>query len=209
MELLKNLELIDVQYSNDNKKATLIFLDEERGEIREVNFNKQVYDNGKYVDDAEKAEKVEKWCHDLFGLTFDTLAQAIGEKKDVYAYDKFNSLFEVSTVSKFSDDMLGQIFEAEIVEILDDGIAIRIRFNYDGNIYESKMSYADFVESRREWFVNPQKQLKQYQKFIDKFQKDISQKDELIGKTVMVEVKKAMGKYIYADIKPFPKVKKK
>lgn len=207
MELLKNLELIDVQYSNENKKATLIFLDEERGEIREVNFNKQVYENNNYVDSEEKAEKVEKWSEDQFGLTFDTLAQAIGEKKDVYAYDKFNSLFEVSTITKFADDMVGQIFETEIEEILDDNIAVRIRFRYEGDLYESKMNYADYVESRKEWFINPQKQLKQYQKFIDKFHKDISQKDELVGKTIMVEVKKAMGKYTYAEVKPFPKKK--
>lgn len=31
---------------------------------------------------------------------------------------------------------------------------------------------------------------------------------ELIGKMVLVEVKKAMGKYVYNEIKPFKKPKK-
>lgn len=209
MELLKDLELIDVQYSNDNKKATLIFLDESRGEIREVIFNKQIYENGAFEDSEEKANKVERWCNDLFYLSFNELEQAIGLKKDVYAYDKFNSLFEVSVVNKFDDDMVGQIFEAVVTEVVDDSIAIRIRFEYDGKLYESKMNYADYVDSRKEWYVNPQKQLKQYLKFLDKFHIDIDSKQQLVGKTVMVEIKKAMGKYTYADIKPFPKVKKK
>ena len=42
MELLENLELVDVHF--EDKKAILVFLDEERGEIREVTFNKQSFD---------------------------------------------------------------------------------------------------------------------------------------------------------------------
>lgn len=207
MKKLENLELIDVKYENDNKKAVLTFLDEEQGEIREINFNKQSFDNGKYVDDPEKAEKVEKWSIDLFGLTFDTLAQAIGERKDVYAYDNFNSLFEVSTVNKFDNDMVGQIFEAVVHEVLDDGIAIKIRFEYEEQTYESKMSYSEYVETRKEWFVNPQKRNKQYDKFEKKFGIKVEEKEKLVGKLVMVEVKKAMGRWTYAEIKPFPKKK--
>lgn len=208
MEILKNLEMIDVQYDNDNKKATMVFLDEERGEIREVNFNKQSYDNGKFIDDPDKAEKVEQWCKDLFNLTFDTLGQAIGERKDVYAYDRFNSLFHVTQIAKFEDDMVGQIFEVEVSEVVDDEIAIRIRFDYEGNTYESKMNYADYVAARKEWFINPQKRNKQYERFEQKFGIKVDEKEKLIGKTVMVEVKKAMGKYVYCEIKPFPKKKK-
>lgn len=208
MELLNNLELVDVVF--EGQKATLVFLHEERGEIREVNFNKQSYDSDakKFIDDPEKAAKVDEWCEQFFGLSFDRLAEAIGERKDVYAYDNFNSLFEVSVVSKFDEDMIGQIFEADIKEVIDDGRKIAIRFEYEGNVYESKMSYADYMESRKEWFVNPQKKTKQYAKFEDKFLIPVSRKDELVGKSVMVEVKKAMGKWVYSEIKPFRKPKK-
>ena len=41
-ELRKGLELVEVVYENEGKKATMTFLDMENGEIREVNFNKQV-----------------------------------------------------------------------------------------------------------------------------------------------------------------------
>ena len=37
MELLKNLELVNVEYENEGQKAILTFLDEERGEVRTVN----------------------------------------------------------------------------------------------------------------------------------------------------------------------------
>ena len=90
MEFLEQLELVDVTF--EDKKAVLTFLDEDRGEIREVNFNKQSYDSdaNKFVDDEEKAAKVEEWCEEHFNLPFDRLAEAIGERKDIYAYDKFN-----------------------------------------------------------------------------------------------------------------------
>lgn len=209
MKKLENLELIDVRYENDNQKAVIVFLDDEAGEIREVNFNKQIYDNGNFIDDEEKAEKVEVWAKELFGLTFDTLSKAIGETKTVYAYDNFNSLFEVEIISKFEDDMVGQLMEVEITNVIDDGIALRMRFQVDAKTYESKMSYADYVESRKEWFINPQKRTKQYDRFETKFGIKAENAEELIGKTVMIEIKKAMGKWVYTEIKPFPKNKNK
>jgi hypothetical protein len=208
-ELLEQLELVDAVFE-DNKKVTLVFLHEERGEIREVNFNKQVYDKDtkKFVDDAEKAQKCEEWAEEYFGLSFDRLAEAIGVRKDVYCYDNFNSLFEVQMVTKFEEDMLGQVFETEVTNAFDDGKKIAIQFEYEGNLYESKMQYADYVEARKEWFINPIKQKKQYDKFKDKFQMPVTEIENMIGKTVLVEVKKAMGKWIYSEIKPFKKAKK-
>jgi hypothetical protein len=210
MELKEQLEIVDVVFE-DNKKATIIFLDEEMGEIREVNFNKQKYDQDskKFVDDQDKATQVEEWCEEHFNLPFDRLAETIGERKDVFCYDNFNSVFPVKMIQKFDDDMVGQIFEVEIVHAEDDGKKISLQFEYDGELYESKMQYADYLDARKEWFINPQKRKKQYEKFEDKFGFLVGEIDKMIGKTVMVEVKKAMGKYVYTEIKPFPKKKKK
>jgi hypothetical protein len=210
MELKEQLEIVDVNYE-DNKKCTVIFLDEEMGEIREVNFNKQKYDQDtkKFVDDQEKAQQVEEWCEEHFGLTFDRLAETIGERKDVYCYDNFNSVFPVKMIQKFDDDMVGQIFEVEIVHAEDDGKKISLQFEYEGELYESKMQYADYLDARKEWFINPQKRKKQYEKFEEKFGFLVGEIDKMIGKTVMVEVKKAMGKWVYSEVKPFPKKKKK
>ena len=206
--ILEQLLLVDVLFENDNQKAVLTFLDEEAGEIREVNFNKQVYDGGEFVDDKDKAEKVESWSKEYFGLEFKDLSQAIGEKKDIYAYDRFNSLFEVKIVEKFGEDMVGQIITGELVEIFDDGIGIKINFEYDDKVYQTKMTYSDYLEVRKEWFVNPQKKDKQYNKFKEKFGVPFEEAESLIGLDVMVEIRKAMGKWIWNDIKPLPKKKK-
>lgn len=208
MELLEQLELVEVVF--EDKKAILTFLDEERGEIREVNFNKQSYDNdqNKFVDDPKKAEKVDGWCSEHFGLTFDELAKAIGEKRDIYAYDRFNSLFPVKMVNKFDKEMVGQIMEIEISNVEDDGKAIHIEFEYEGNTYENKMTYADYLEVKKQWFTNPQKKAKQYAKFEDKFGIPVDEKEKLVGEKAMIEIKLAFGKFVYVDIKPFPKKKK-
>lgn len=210
MELKEQLEIVEVTFE-DNKKCTVIFLDEQMGEIREVNFNKQKWDQDskKFVDDGEKAKQVEEWCQEHFNLPFDRLAETIGERKDVYCYDNFNSVFPVKMIQKFDDDMVGQIFEVEIVHAEDDGKKISLQFEYDGELYESKMQYADYLDARQEWFINPQKRKKQYEKFEEKFGFLVGEIDKMIGKTVMVEVKKAMGKWVYSEIKPFPKKKKK
>ena len=207
MEFLKQLELVDVTF--EDKKAVLTFLDEDRGEIREVNFNKQSYDSdaNKFVDDEEKAAKVEEWCEEHFNLPFDRLAEAIGERKDIYAYDKFNSLFEVKQIAKFDKDMVGQILQVDITNVEDDGIKISIQFEYEGETYESKMTYADYLEAKKQWFVNPLKKKKQFEKFEDKFGITVDEKEKLIGETAMIEIKLAFGKFVYVEIKPFPKKK--
>ena len=199
--LREDLQLIEVEYKD--KKAILTFLDIENGEVLEVNFNKQVYDQStnKFVDDAEKEEQVEKWCQDYFGCTFDELDTKVGEKKNVYKYEKFNSLWEADVIEKFTTKDKGKIFETEIKEVIDDGIAIKIRFEYEGKTYESKMTYSKYVEELKKWFEDPQKKASQFKKFEDKFGVSVDKADEIVGKSILVEVGLAFGKFAYCEIK--------
>ncbi len=201
IEFSENLELVAVEYQD--QKATMTFLDKEQGVIREVNFNKQGWDNDKrkFVDDPEKAEKIEKWCDELFGLTFDTLSQAIGQTKNVYVYDGFNSLFEVSQIDKFDSSMVGEIFSTTIDSIEDTGTRISIKYEYEGKVYESKVNYGSYVEALKKWFVDPNNKTKAFAKFEKHYGVPFEQKDELIGENIMVEVKKAFGKFTYGEVK--------
>ena len=205
MELLKDLELVAVEYENQGQKAVLTYLDREHGEIRTVNFNKQAYKNGSYVDDDEKAQKVEEWCKEIFNLKFKDLTKALHTTHDVYAYDNFNSLFEVKQIAKFSEDMVGQIIQSEITDVIIDDTAIHIQFEHEGETYESKMSYAKYMEFDKKFYIDPIKKEKQCQKFKEKFGVPVEEADKIIGHSCIVEVKKAMGKYVYAEMKQFPK----
>lgn len=207
MELLTNLPIVDVQI--EDGKAVVTFVDQEKGEIREVNFNKKKYDQSanKFVDDDEQATKTEEKVQRLFGLDFDQLGQAIGQTYDIYAYDTFNSLEPVSVVEKFDKDMIGQIIQTEVSEVAVDKVGLHIKFDYEGKTYQSNQNYAKYMEGTGEWFTDPQKRKKQEAKFEEKFQIPVADKDELVGKSIMVEVKSAFGKP-YAEVKAFPKKKK-
>jgi len=136
------------------------------------------------------------------------LADCIGQKKDVYVYDRFNSLFEVQQVDKFTKDMVGCILQTEVKEIIVDDYFIKIRYDYEGKTYESKQTFGKYMESMKQWFVDPQKKEREYQKFEDKYGVPVSEKDSLIGHPLMVEVKAAFGTHYYGDIKKFPKTRK-
>lgn len=204
MEIRKELELVNVEYESGNKKAVMTFLDRERHQVRVVNFNQQSYDNGKYVDDPEKAQKVEQWCHDYFQTSFDRLTDCVGQKKDIYCYERFNSLWEVDQIEKFTVDMVGQIYQTEVKEITVDDYFIKIRYEIEGKTYESKMTFGVYNKDLKEWFQDPQKKAMQYKKFEDKYHVPVECKDELIGHPLMVEVKAAFGTNYYGDIKKFP-----
>lgn len=201
MDLRKQVELIEVAYEDDNQKVVLTHLDVENGEVLEVNFNRRSWDDGKFVDDPEKAAKVDEWCKEYFDLPFDKLTKAIGRKMDVYVYDKFNSYWESDVISKFDVADEGKIIQTKISEVVDDGIAIKIRFENEGKTYESRMNYSKYVENLKKWFTDPQKKEVQYQKFEDKFGVPVKDAAKIVSKDIMVEVKVAFKKFAYAEIK--------
>lgn len=207
MELRKDLTLVSVEYENNGKKAVLTFLDKERKQVRSVNFNKQAYRDGKFVDDPEKAAKVEEWCGEFFGSSFDGLSDCIGQTKDVYCYERFNSLWQVEQIEKFTADMVGQIFQTEVKEITVDDYFIRIRYDIEGKTYESKMTFGTYFKETKEWYQDPVKKEQKYKQFEEKFHVPVERKDELIGHPLMVEVKSAFGSNYYGDIKKFPNKK--
>lgn len=202
MELRKDCELVEVVYKNDDKKAVLTFLDEEQGQVLEVNFNRQSYDNNnsKFIDDPDKAAKVDEWCKEHFDTTYDDLTSAVGVKKNIYVYDRFNSLWESSETKKFAVTDKGMIFQTDIKSIVDDGFGIHIYFDYEGEEYESKMMYSDYIENLRKWFVNPQKNTRQLERFKKLFGVDFEDADNIVGKSILVEVK-AFGKNAFCEIK--------
>ena len=204
MEIRENLELIEVRYEQDNKKAVLTFLDSERGEIREVNFNRQSFKDGKYTDDPEKAAKVDEWCKNYFDTTFANLPSVVGCKKTVYCYDTFSSLFEVETVEKFTEAQKGKLYQTTIKEVKLDEHCIRIRYEIAGKTYESKMTFGKYVEQMKKWFIDPVQKQKTLKKFAEKYGKDISEADKLVGAKLIVEVKSAFGSHFYGDVKKLP-----
>ena len=207
MELLQQLELVEVQI--EDGKATMTFVDTERGEIHDISIQQKKYneETGKFVDDAEQLEKAEAKAQRLFGLSFDKLGQAIGEKHDVYVYDRFDSLEPVTVVAKFDKDMVGQIIQADVTAVEVDNVGIHIKFEYEGETYQSNQNYASYMEVTKTWLTNPQKRKKQEATFERKFHITISNKDELVGKQIMAEVKDFNGN-IWIEIKAFPKKKK-
>ena len=209
MELRKDLELVSVYYENNGNKAVMTFLDRERKQVRVVNFNRQSYSDNKFVDDEEKAQKVDEWCDKYFQCGFKDLENCLGVKKDIYCYEKFNSLWEVEQIEKFTADMVGQIFQTEVKEIEVNDYFIKIRYEIDGKTYESKMTFGTYFKATKEWYQDPVKKESQFKKFEDKYGVPVERKDELIGHPLMVEVKSAFGSNFYGDIKKFPQKKSK
>lgn len=198
--LRKDLELVEVAYNDNKQKAILRFLDEENAELLEVSFNKQDYVNGEFVDDEKKASQVEEWSKEYFDCSFDELKTKEGVKKDVYRYEKFNSLWPADIINKFDVKDEGRIIQSKIKDVVDTGQRISIKFEYDGKTYEQRMSYVDLVKSTGEWLTNPQKKVRQFERFEKRFGVSVEEADKIVEKPIMVEVKVFDG-HAYADIK--------
>lgn len=208
MNLKKDLELVSVKYTDNDQKAILTFLDREAEEVRDVNFNRQVYDGGKYIADKAKAEKVDKWCADYFGCKFAELPTQVGTKHDIYCYDTFNSVFECDIVSKPNEDMAGHVYNVKISAVQLDKHGVHLRFEINGNTYEAKTIWSDYMEEGHIWYVNPDKKKKQSANFARKYGVIPEDADQLIGHEGMVEIRSSFG-VLWCDLKPFEIEKKK
>ena len=188
--VLEQLELVEVALNDGT--AEMIFLDTEAGEIREVKFNKRVWDADAkaFVKDAEKAEQVEEWSQKYFGTSFDDLGKAVGQKHDIYTYSTFNSLWESQQANKFKLDDVGLIFESEITSVTDDGSGYKIGIMYDEKEYKSNMGYTKQIAGK--YYPEATKKQKQRDKFKEKYGVEIDDAIEngtIVGNKVMCEVR--------------------
>ena len=208
MEKLELLELIEVEQTAE--RTVFTFLDRDRGEVRDITWNTKKYDkdNNKWIASPEQEEKVEEWSQEYFNCSYADLANLVVQeiRRDIYGYDTFNSFWEVNQVNKFSPEDKGQIFSTTVTDVAEEVSGLKIKFMYEDKEYQSNMGWAKFVEGTG-WFGDPVKKEKQKAKFETKFGIPFKDKDQLIGKDIMVEIDAAFGKP-YADIKAFPKKKK-
>lgn len=210
MEKLELLELIEVEQTAE--RTVFTFLDRDRGEVRDITWNTKKYDpdTNKWTPSQETMERVEGWAKEYFDTDYVGLAN-LGDQgitKDIYTYDKFNSLWESTQMAKFTKEDVGQIFSVTVTDVVEEVSGLKIKFDYEGETYQSNMGWAKYIEATKEWFLDPIKKSKQQAKFEDKFGIAFENKEQLIGRDMMVEVSLAFGTAVYVEIKPFPKKKK-
>ena len=208
----QKLELVEVAYDESGKKATLTFLDELEGIVREVQLQTQGYDESKkkFIDDPEKEEKVKGYVKDVFGTEFDEINSKVGNEYDVYIYDNFNHIVEFNIPNKFDPEDVGQIFPCTIVDVIDNQSMnkIEITVEVDEEHYLVNMPYSKRLNINGEpkYFKDPDKLERQKKTFEKKFGVPFEQRSEIIGEQTFVEVKK-FGDNTYGDIKALKKSK--
>ena len=106
--------------------------------------------------------------------------------------------------------MIGQIVQAELVEINVYDANAQMVFDYSGDQYISNINWGQYVQSLKKSLPNPLKKTKQLAKFQTKFHVPFENRDELIGKKFMLEVKAnnldTTGKNpTYIDVKALPR----
>lgn len=194
METIKDAQLVDVL--DKDGRITMSFLENDR--IYEVKWNKRAYDQSlnDWVESEEKEQQVEDWSQQYFGCPSKQLPKQIGTKKDVYYYDTYCSLWESDT--KFTKADEGCSFQTTIdsIDVTDSEIAIY--YYWEDRKYKSKMSFTQKVGDQ--YFLNPMKKRKQYEKFEKKFKTPVEEAQKLIGDPILVKVKSAFKKFFYGEI---------
>lgn len=207
-EHLGQLELVAVDTKDSGIELT--FLNGES--IRTVKLNKQSYNSAtkKWENSEEQSEKFANNIREYLHVEPENVMEAIGQKFDVWETENFCALWEIKTLAKFPADWAGQILTAEIVDIKEYDAKAVIVLSFEGKEYGSNINYGSYVASMKKSLVDPQKKKSQMEKFEEKFMVPFSERETLIGKDVMIEVKKnnmdsTGNNPTYIEVKALPK----
>ena len=204
MERIENCEMIKAEIVNGTR-LEMKFYDPKYDVLRTVKFNRQTYDRekGQFVDDPEKAQKCEEWSQKYFGCSFDEVPEQIGVSRDIYVYENFCSLWEseeTKRAKKFDTPVKG-IIKTRIESVYVDNIGIHVEYLYNGELYESKYTCAEFIKDMNKWVRDPEREARAKKRCKEIFGKDLDHREELIGTEIQVQVKKAFSSY-YGEILP-------
>lgn len=204
MERIENCQMIKAEIVNGNR-LEMKFYDTKNDVLRTVKFNQQSYDRekGQFVDDPEKAQKCEEWSQKYFGCSFAEVPEQVGVSRDIYVYENFCSLWETEETKrakKFDNPVKG-IIKTKIENIYTDNIGIHVEYLYNGDLYESKYTTAEFIQDLNKWVRDPDREARALRRFKETFGYSIEDKDSLIGVDIQVQVKKAFNSY-YGEILP-------
>ena len=205
VKIVEAAEVIDCQII-DGKRAEIKLYDPQEDCLRTVKFNRQAWDRdaNAFVDSEEKFQQCEEWAQTYFGCSFDDLPQAaIGQKKTVYVYDRFCSLWEVEMAerpAKFTGPVKG-IIKTAVAGIETDQVGVHIRYMVGDQMHETTFKTAVWVESLKRFIRDPEKEARAKKKFEDTFGRPVEEAESLVGTEIQVQVKKAFNSY-YGEILP-------
>lgn len=165
MNLIENAELVDYEM-NDEKILFVLIKD---SFVYEITFNFKRYDKltKGWVNSAEQEENVKNWCEKYLGTDMYHLEDCIGNKYNIYQYDKFNSFWESQTnkYDKLDPMDKGKNITCFIENVLIDDYAITFELRYNDKLYKSTMKYSVYMASRKKLFIDESKRDRQFKKF--------------------------------------------
>lgn len=210
---LGKLQLVELEVTPQGVELT--FFHEKEGTIRQVNIRKQKFDDKtkKYVNDEQQLERYFENLKTYFGTDDETkLVESVGKEFDVWESENYCSLYEPQTLKKFGADYIGQLLQADIVEFREYDSKTVVVLEYDGENYGSNINYGNYIASLGKTLPNPQRKAKQMENFYKKFHVHFNDKEQLVGTTVMIEVKannvdSTGNNPTYIEIKALPKKK--
>ena len=186
-------KLVDV--TEQDGKITLMFLANDR--VYEVGWNKKAYDSalGQFVESEQKEAQVEEWSQNYFKCATKDLHDVIGTVCPLYSYDTYCSLWESQVKFTKDDDKKTETTVIDDIDVTEE--AILIFYQFGGQKHRSRMGYSTKVGN--DYYQNPIKRKKQFANFKEKFGVPVEEREKLIGKKILVTVKKAFNNY-YGDI---------
>lgn len=189
----QKVTVFEVEVQDASVKVGL--LNDDQTAVLELTLYKQTYENGEWIDDPEVTEKYFTALQDIFGIMEDSELEAEMLDKEVELFvdeEKGKAYIEepksLNLVSVELDNV-GDIETGKIVDVIDFDTKRIIVINVDEKRFGVNFSYGKYHPKLEKYLVSKVDEIKKHKKFKDLTGHEWADKDSIIGKTAMLEIK--------------------
>lgn len=209
--MIEQKELMLLQFENDGTTLKLQFTPEDFSAIYDVALWQKDWDadKKKAVANEETYTKYLENLQEYLGVKDDeeeTLQALVGKMFSLYDDDGKMTFWEPLTLAKAPEDEVGALWQCKVVDIREYDTMIQVILETDEMPNEQlgvKFNWGTWIRAKGISIPNPARKIKTAERFFNLTGLDIVNAKDLIGREVMVEVKKndLTGEGTWLDLK--------
>lgn len=204
----QTVKVFDVTVEDASVKMEL--LNKEETEVLELTVFRQQYNDGKWEDNEEVSEKFYATLQDVFGVfDLDDIKDVIDKEFEMFVDEEKGKAYleepKSLNITKPTLEQVGDLESGIIADVVDFDTKRIILVEVEGARYPVNFGYGKWHAKLEKYLISKVDEIKKHKKFKELTGCDWEDKDEIIGKNVMIEFKSFKTKT--AEL-PFVEMKK-
>lgn len=175
-------------FKRTEKGVEFYFLD--GGSLAEIKLFHEKFDNGKWVKDTEVEKRYHENIENFLSVKESELEKAIGESFDIYCFENRYTFWQPTVYKQFPLTSANKILKGKIHAFQEFDTKGVLIIEHKDDLYKKNFNWSKWMPTLQKSYPSAGLKDNQLKKFKECFNVDWEERDSLIGKEIMFEVKK-------------------